>query len=81
MQIHPTICWKPKLIALTIKISRFAKMNEVIVVTTPELPEYEIHKTLAPIHGLTVRIRGVGGKFGASIEGIFGGEVTSFLPI
>lgn len=28
--------------------------------------------------GLTVRTRGVGGKFGAGIRGMFGGEVTSY---
>jgi len=53
-------------------------MNEVIVVTTPNLPGYEIIKILGTIHGLTVRTRGVGGKFVAGIEGIFGGEVTSY---
>jgi len=68
MRIHPTLCWKPRLIALTIEISRFAKMNEVIVVTTPELPGYEIVKTLGTIYGLTVRTRGVGGIFVAGIE-------------
>jgi uncharacterized protein YbjQ (UPF0145 family) len=53
-------------------------MSEVIVVTTPELPGYEIVKILGTVHGLTVRTRGVGGKFVAGIEGIFGGEVTSY---
>jgi len=52
--------------------------KEIIVVTTPSLPGYEIVKILGPVHGLTVRTRGVGGKFVASIEGIFGGEVTSY---
>jgi len=53
-------------------------MSEVIVVTTPDLPGYEIVKVLGTIHGLTVRTRGVGGKFVAGIEGIFGGEVTAY---
>ncbi len=53
-------------------------MNEVIVVTTPNLHGYEIVKILGTIHGLTVRTRGVGGKFVAGIEGILGGEVTSY---
>ncbi|MDI6847658.1 MAG: YbjQ family protein [Candidatus Bathyarchaeia archaeon] len=53
-------------------------MSEVIVVTTPNLPGYEIVKVLGPIHGLTVRTRGVGGKIVAGIEGIFGGEVTAY---
>jgi uncharacterized protein YbjQ (UPF0145 family) len=33
---------------------------------------------LGEVHGLTVRTRGVGGKFLAGIEGVFGGEVTSY---
>ena len=35
-------------------------------------------KVLGTVHGLTVRTRGVGGKIVAGIEGIFGGEVTSY---
>jgi uncharacterized protein YbjQ (UPF0145 family) len=53
-------------------------MSEVIVVTTPDLPGYEIVKVLGTVHGLTVRTRGVGGKFVAGIEGILGGEVTAY---
>jgi uncharacterized protein YbjQ (UPF0145 family) len=53
-------------------------MSEVMVVTTPGLPGCEVVKVLGTIHGLTVRTRGVGGKFVASIEGIFGGEVTAY---
>ena len=53
-------------------------MSEIIVVTTPGLPGYEIVKILGIIHGLTVRTRGVGGKIVAGIEGIFGGEVTAY---
>ena len=53
-------------------------MSEVIVVTTPGLPGYDIVKVLGAVHGLTVRTRGVGGKFVAGIEGIFGGEVTAY---
>jgi uncharacterized protein YbjQ (UPF0145 family) len=53
-------------------------MSEVIVVTTPNLPGYDIVKVLGTVHGLTVRTRGVGGKFVAGIEGVFGGEVTAY---
>jgi uncharacterized protein YbjQ (UPF0145 family) len=53
-------------------------MSEVIVVTTPSLPGYEVVKVLGAIHGLTVRTRGVGGKFVAGIEGMLGGEVTAY---
>ena len=52
--------------------------KQIIVVTTPTLPGYRIVKVLGTVHGLTVRTRGVGGKIVAGIEGIFGGEVTSY---
>jgi uncharacterized protein YbjQ (UPF0145 family) len=52
--------------------------KEMMVVTTPTLPGYEIVRVLGEVHGLTVRTRGVGGKIIAGIEGIFGGEVTSY---
>ena len=51
---------------------------QVIVVTTPTMPGYQIVKVLGTVHGLTVRTRGIGGKIVAGIEGIFGGEVTSY---
>ena len=51
---------------------------QIIVVTTPSVPGYQIVKVLGAVHGLTVRTRGVGGKIMAGIEGMFGGEVTSY---
>jgi len=52
--------------------------NEMIVVTTSTIPGYEINQALGTVHGITVRTRGVGGKIMAGIEGVFGGEVTSY---
>jgi len=52
--------------------------SELMVVTTSTIPGYEIVKALGIVHGMTVRTRGVGGKIMAGIEGIFGGEVTSY---
>jgi uncharacterized protein YbjQ (UPF0145 family) len=52
--------------------------NELIVVTTSTIPGYEITQALGTVHGITVRTRGVGGKIMAGIEGVFGGEVTSY---
>lgn len=49
-----------------------------VVVTTPTVPGYRIARVLGVAHGLTVRTRGVGGKIVAGIEGMFGGEVTSY---
>jgi len=52
--------------------------NELMVVTISTIPGYEIVKALGTVHGMTVRTRGVGGKIMAGIEGMFGGEVTSY---
>jgi uncharacterized protein YbjQ (UPF0145 family) len=52
--------------------------SEIIVVTTPTITGYEIVKVLGTVHGITVRTRGIGGKFIAGIEGMFGGEVKSY---
>ena len=54
------------------------KEDSLIIVTTPTIPGYEIVEVLGAVYGLTVRTRGVGGKIIAGIEGIFGGEVTSY---
>ncbi|NIP67418.1 heavy metal-binding domain-containing protein [Candidatus Bathyarchaeota archaeon] len=54
------------------------KEESVMVVTTPIVPGYEVTRVLGPVHGITVRTRGVGGKIVAGIEGVFGGEVTSY---
>ena len=54
------------------------KETSVIVVTTPAVPGYEIVRVLGPVHGMTVRTRGFGGKIVAGIQGILGGEVTSY---
>jgi len=55
-----------------------AQPTHIIIITTPTLPGYRIVKVLGVVHGLTVRTRGVGGKFVAGIEGMFGGEVTTY---
>lgn len=52
--------------------------SDFLVVTTAFIPGYEVIKALGTVHGITVRTRGVGGKIMAGIEGIFGGEVTSY---
>jgi len=54
------------------------QQTHMMVVTTPTLPGYRVVKVLGVVHGLTVRTRGVGGKFVAGIEGMFGGEVTAY---
>jgi len=63
---------------LTTEEDRLSEKQSVLVVTTPSVPGYEIVKVIGAVSGITVRTRGVGGKIVAGIEGIFGGEVTSY---
>ena len=53
-------------------------MSEVILVTTPSIPGYRVKRVLGSVHGMTARTRGVGGRFIASIQTAFGGEVSAF---
>lgn len=53
-------------------------IDDLMVVTTSTIPGYKIVRALGTVHGMTVRTRGVGGKIMAGIEGMFGGEVTSY---
>jgi uncharacterized protein YbjQ (UPF0145 family) len=50
----------------------------MILVTTPSIPGYRVKKVLGLVHGMTARTRGVGGRFIASIQTAFGGEVSAF---
>jgi uncharacterized protein YbjQ (UPF0145 family) len=59
-------------------IGNSATVDDLMVVTTSSIPGYEIVRALGTVHGMTVRTRGVGGKIMAGIEGMFGGEVTSY---
>ena len=52
--------------------------TEFIITTTPSVEGYRIKKILGVVTGLTPRTRGVGGKFVAGIQSMFGGEVTAF---
>ncbi|MCJ7632035.1 heavy metal-binding domain-containing protein [Candidatus Bathyarchaeota archaeon] len=53
--------------------------SEIIVVTTPSITGYRIVRVVGPIYGMTIRSRGVGGRFVAGIQGMFGGEITSYV--
>jgi len=53
-------------------------MSEIIVVTTPSIPGYEIKEVKGIVMGLVARTRGVGGKILAGIQSIVGGEVSAY---
>ncbi len=50
----------------------------MIVVTTPTIPGYRIVEVKGIVTGIAPRTRGVGGKILASLESLFGGEISAF---
>ncbi len=46
------------------------------VTTTNELPDYRITRNLGLVRGVTVRSRSIVGTVGASIQSLFGGNIT-----
>ncbi len=50
----------------------------MLIATTPGVPGYRIKRVIGIVHGMTARTRGIGGRFLASIQTAFGGEVSAF---
>jgi len=51
-------------------------MDHRFITTGFDLPGYKITSTLGLVRGIVVRSRSVVGNFGASIQSIFGGNIT-----
>jgi uncharacterized protein YbjQ (UPF0145 family) len=51
-------------------------MQHSMVATTLQLEGYRIKRSLGVVRGITVRSRSVIGSFGASLQTIFGGNIT-----
>ncbi|WP_433260834.1 YbjQ family protein [Actinosynnema sp. CS-041913] len=49
--------------------------QDVLVVTTNEVPGYQVRQVIGEVFGLTVRSRHVGALIGAGLKSIFGGEL------
>lgn len=56
-------------------------MQEIIVVTTNDLPGYEVVETYGEVFGLIVRSRNMFSNIGASFRTIFGGEVKGYTTL
>ncbi len=52
--------------------------SDLLTVTTPTIPGYRVTRVITVVTGLTARTRGMGGKFVAGIQSMFGGEVSAF---
>jgi uncharacterized protein YbjQ (UPF0145 family) len=51
------------------------------VTTSMELPGYRIASNLGIVRGIVVRSRSVVGNFGASIQTLFGGNITIYTEL
>ncbi len=55
--------------------------DEIMVVTTNELPGYEVTEVYGEVFGLIVRSRNIFSNIGASFRTIFGGEVKGYTTL
>jgi uncharacterized protein YbjQ (UPF0145 family) len=56
-------------------------MDHSFITTTFELEGYRIVRYLGVVRGITVRSRSVFGTFGASIQQIFGGNISLYTEL
>ena len=56
-------------------------MDHRFITTAFDLPGYKIAGTLGLVRGIIVRSRSVIGNFGASIQSIFGGNITIYTDL
>ena len=56
-------------------------MDHRFITTGFDLPGYKIASTLGVVRGIVVRSRSVVGNFGASIQSIFGGNITIYTDL
>ncbi|UHA72280.1 YbjQ family protein [Paenibacillus sp. 481] len=53
----------------------------MIIVTTENIPHYEVTEMLGTASGVVVRARGLGGDIMASLKGLVGGEVKEYTKM
>lgn len=56
-------------------------MSDLLVVTTNDVPGYEITEVYGEVFGLIVRSRNMFSNIGASFRTIFGGEVKGYTTL
>jgi uncharacterized protein YbjQ (UPF0145 family) len=55
--------------------------QQILVVTTNDVPGYEVTHVYGEVFGLIVRSRNLFSNFGASLRTIFGGEVRGYTKL
>lgn len=53
----------------------------MIIVTTENIPNYQVSEVLGPVFGLTVRARGIGKDITAALKGLIGGEINQYTEM
>jgi uncharacterized protein YbjQ (UPF0145 family) len=56
-------------------------MDHRFITTGFDLPGYKIASTLGLVRGIIVRSRSVVGNFGASLQSLFGGNITIYTDL
>jgi uncharacterized protein YbjQ (UPF0145 family) len=56
-------------------------MDEVMVVTTNDMPGYKVEEVYGEVFGLIVRSRNIFSNIGASFRTVFGGEVKGYTKL
>ena len=59
----------------------FMSMTHPLTTTTFELPGYRITQSFGVVRGIMVRSRSIVGNFGASIQSIFGGNISIYTNL
>ena len=54
---------------------------QLLMTTESDIPGYRISRVIGLVYGITVRTRGMGGKIMASLRGLVGGEMGSFVDL
>ena len=58
-----------------------ATLNPNLVTTTFALPGYRVVRNLGVVRGIVVRSRSIVGSLGASIQTLFGGNITLYTEL
>jgi uncharacterized protein YbjQ (UPF0145 family) len=53
----------------------------MIIVTTNDVSGYRVVRTLGVVRGITVRSRSIVGNIGASIQSLFGGNISLYTSL
>ena len=56
-------------------------MDDIIIVTSDDIPGYEVVEVFGVVRGNTVRARAIGRDILASLRGVVGGEITEYTQL